>query len=525
MPGPESTDGFWAVRLRDPGAFTEGSFRTIPFREDKPRIFAVVGRLKGEETTTLQSLRFPKEDDWTKESVADWMDKHPDVGKAQDGDDHALTTIDATGDFATLLKHLVLTSPHPDRKVVKFFRAAEIKGEDEAAFEADVVISTGQIDRDREVVQPEAVFRSARAALQTRPLPLISSHDYSSLRNQIGEIRKVERKSDQVYARPRWYVGEGNPEADWGHNLAVKKKVAAFSIGFMPKKWQDANLEDETVRASVMAGEMPMRIYTKIDLVEVSQVLVPSNPGALGRMLEKGLITETDFLALIGDKDIPREGDLAVKGVPTPDEDDLAALFADPDQKQDETVARAADLSMAEGAGKGLRKGLVAEALTAREKLDESWGRVYDLWWAVIDLTVGTIADTASAGRAELLNAILDEFLILVRPELLALAAMTAEQRQAAKVFAGPPAPREIDVRINERPLILALEAWGQKLASSLKEVLQSSASALPAISPDSLAFMPAKDVADVIASVAKTAAVREVQRALGNTDYYPVRR
>ena len=68
-------------RIKDPDLFEDDSFRTIKIKKDKPRINGIIGKLKGEDTTTLQSLRFPKDDDWTLEEAKQWVKDHPDVGK------------------------------------------------------------------------------------------------------------------------------------------------------------------------------------------------------------------------------------------------------------------------------------------------------------------------------------------------------------------------------------------------------------------------------------------------------------
>lgn len=51
MPYPN----FHACRLRDPGDFQEGSFRTM----DRGGVRMILGRLKGEQAMTAQSMRFP----------------------------------------------------------------------------------------------------------------------------------------------------------------------------------------------------------------------------------------------------------------------------------------------------------------------------------------------------------------------------------------------------------------------------------------------------------------------------------
>jgi hypothetical protein len=82
----EETENEIRHRLRDPGDFEEDSFRRITLKRDKPRVFAVAGRLKGETTLTVQSVRFPKDDGWTMAEAKKWMADHPDLGKAADID-------------------------------------------------------------------------------------------------------------------------------------------------------------------------------------------------------------------------------------------------------------------------------------------------------------------------------------------------------------------------------------------------------------------------------------------------------
>jgi len=80
-PGFEEGPNEISYRVRDPGGFQEDSFRRITLQKEKPRVFAIIGRLKGETTTTLQALRFPKEDEWTIPKAREWVKDHPDVTK------------------------------------------------------------------------------------------------------------------------------------------------------------------------------------------------------------------------------------------------------------------------------------------------------------------------------------------------------------------------------------------------------------------------------------------------------------
>jgi len=63
-------------RVRDPNDFQTDSFRTITLKADKPRVIAVIGKLKGETKTTVQALRFPKADGWTISKAKEWVRDH-----------------------------------------------------------------------------------------------------------------------------------------------------------------------------------------------------------------------------------------------------------------------------------------------------------------------------------------------------------------------------------------------------------------------------------------------------------------
>ena len=80
-PGYEETENEVRYRVREPGQFQEDSFRRITLKKDKPRVFATIGKLEGETTTTTQSLAFPKDDEWTIPKARTWVKAHPDAVK------------------------------------------------------------------------------------------------------------------------------------------------------------------------------------------------------------------------------------------------------------------------------------------------------------------------------------------------------------------------------------------------------------------------------------------------------------
>ena len=74
-PEPEVTENTIRIRVRNPDDFEDDSFRTINIGASTQDIKATVGRLKGENTMTVQSYVFDKEK-WTVEDAQAWVDEH-----------------------------------------------------------------------------------------------------------------------------------------------------------------------------------------------------------------------------------------------------------------------------------------------------------------------------------------------------------------------------------------------------------------------------------------------------------------
>ena len=156
-----------------------------------------------------------------------------------------------------------------ETKINKFFNC-EIKGVDDAAQTVTAVVSSKKVDRDNDVIVPEAF--SKRLKLYKEHPVLLSSHRYDSVLRQIGEATKIGVTESGLEATFKYYTGQGNPEADWAWVLA-KQGIAAFSIGFMAHEWED--IKDKE------SGYTIGRKFTDVELMEISQVLIPSNRDAL----------------------------------------------------------------------------------------------------------------------------------------------------------------------------------------------------------------------------------------------------
>lgn len=162
-------------------------------------------------------------------------------------------------------------------KYNKYYKV-EVKDIDTQKNTLTAVISTSKVDRDGDIVDPEA-FKKRIKSYKEHPV-LLSSHDYRTLTKQIGKAVDISVEDKAVNAKFEYFVGQGNPEADWAWFLA-QKGIASFSIGFMGHAFEWIKEKDAEGNERITG-----RKFTDIELLEVSQVLVPSNRGALQMQAE-----------------------------------------------------------------------------------------------------------------------------------------------------------------------------------------------------------------------------------------------
>jgi len=168
--------------------------------------------------------------------------------------------------------------------VHKIFRA-KIKSVDKEKYIVNAVVSDDSMDRYKECILASA-YEKRLPTYKQHPI-LLSSHNYDKLTCQIGQAENIYIQDNKLHADFKYFVGEGNEEADWGFKLA-EKGIAAFSVGFIPHGFQDPPAPDSEEFKVWPAGVR--RRYTEVELLEVSQVLVPANSNAL----QNSLIVESD---------------------------------------------------------------------------------------------------------------------------------------------------------------------------------------------------------------------------------------
>ncbi len=181
-------------------------------------------------------------------------------------------------------------------KITKFFngKIKEIKGD-----RITVYVSTATKDRDNEVILPTAWKLEN---YKKHPI-LLASHDYHDLSNQIGKAVDFGVDEKGLWATFEYFTEKGNFKADWAFFL-TKQGLASFSVGFIPLKSHNG---ENGVR----------RVYDEVELLEISQVLVPANPEAVQNDYEKQYLMAIKSFA--GNEKMEEKGVIPYKKHPLAD--------------------------------------------------------------------------------------------------------------------------------------------------------------------------------------------------------------
>ena len=146
----------------------------------------------------------------------------------------------------------------------------EKANDEEASFWA--IGSTKSEDRDGDIISPDAWdFKNFK---KNPVIPLF--HDYHSF--PVAKADKIKIENGQLMFKPIFAVKE-NPQAQIAYSLYKGGYMNAWSVGFLPQEWKDVTRKN---------GRMG-RDYTKVELLEISAVVVPSNPNALALARSKGI--------------------------------------------------------------------------------------------------------------------------------------------------------------------------------------------------------------------------------------------
>lgn len=133
------------------------------------------------------------------------------------------------------------------------------------------------IDRDDEVILGRAWMQpNSTRAFELNPV-LLASHDYNSL--PIGKVTKLEKSNDGLSFKAKFAKTAAAEEA-W--TIVRDLGLAAFSVGFIPKAYEELTPGDAQKHGYDISGltKDRIKVYTDIELLEISLVAVPANPRA-----------------------------------------------------------------------------------------------------------------------------------------------------------------------------------------------------------------------------------------------------
>ena len=163
----------------------------------------------------------------------------------------------------------------------KEFPALLVKSIDADKRRIVALASAATLDRQDEIVLPTA-FKELMPVYMKNPV-VITNHAH---RLQTGHSSVVGNVVDYKIAKEGLWVTiefvKGTVLADEYWLLYSTKKQRAFSIGFVPKEWTYEEKDGQRIR-----------VYTKIELIEISVCAVPANPDALSRSKQR----KADFVA------------------------------------------------------------------------------------------------------------------------------------------------------------------------------------------------------------------------------------
>ncbi len=208
--------------------------------------------------------------------------------------------------------------------IFKTYRAILKEPDEDGSLNMFIPVSTTAMDRDSEVIEPTA-FKKTLPKFMKHPV-LVASHDYRDLQNQIGEWTKLKITEDGIEGSPKYYVGMGNEQADWAFKLA-QKGVAAFSVGFIPKEWEDGD-----------GQKSPRRTYKEVELLEISQVIIPSNREAIQNIRSKSVDPIITGLCDEVEKEIEPDG--IIESIQKPYPQEHACRLRSPDDFQADSFRR-----------------------------------------------------------------------------------------------------------------------------------------------------------------------------------------
>lgn len=226
----------------------------------------------------------------------------------------------------------------------------ELKGIDEKEGTMTAHISTGAVDRMREVVEPEG---ADMGNYKKNPV-VLWAHDYSL--PPIGKALWVKREGGGILAKIKFASTEFAQEIFSLYKDGIMK---AFSIGFIPTESKWIEYDNDVDRND---RKKPRRIFKKWELLEFSAVPVPANPEALALAMQKGILKTESVKKALEDSWDDSENTLEEKTeeLPKDTQDSSDTLHVEAEQKNEPLSELVAENKMLREQIESLNKEIVS---------------------------------------------------------------------------------------------------------------------------------------------------------------------
>lgn len=154
----------------------------------------------------------------------------------------------------------------------------QVRKIDEASRTVDAVVSTAEVDRYEEIVEPRA-FKKWLKHFKANPV-MLAAHEHSAWSTAeptvIGKWLDIQITPDAVLAKAQFMPDDALAEKYWRRYRDGYMK--AFSVGFIAHSWEMREFDVDGGKA-----KKRLRVFTEAELLEISPVAVPANRGALAR--------------------------------------------------------------------------------------------------------------------------------------------------------------------------------------------------------------------------------------------------
>lgn len=251
-----------SCRLRPPEEFEEDSFRRMSRRHEGKRYSVIVGRLKGETTTTEQAFRYPK-DNWAIGQARAHCQDHDGTFEAATGEE--IWVVDSCRDeeLAQLRSYQKGSDAPP---ILYRGLGLECRAEPNGnGMESMIFVASDEIaDRFGDVL---TVAGWQLDNFRKNPV-FLYAHD--AVFPPIGTVTKVEADKTQLLATVRF--DDADPFANTIHRKYKEGFMRGVSVGFRALEF-----EDHKPTGGIL--------FKKQELVELSAVPIPANPRTLKKAL------------------------------------------------------------------------------------------------------------------------------------------------------------------------------------------------------------------------------------------------